>query len=66
MKAVAQYNRKEIIGNIPSVQPSMAQPRFFSEFSEQIQRFEHKFTESCKVISNFLPRYIYLNLSISI
>lgn len=48
MKAVAQYNRKEIIGNIPSVQPSMAQPRFFSEFSEQIQRFEHKFTEQAK------------------
>ena len=28
--------------------------------------FEHKFTKSYKLFPNFLPRYIYLNLSISI
>ena len=40
MREVAHYNRKEITGQVPVVQPQMKEPQFFAEMANHIEQFE--------------------------
>lgn len=48
MREVAHYNRKEITGHVPVVQPQMKEPQFFAEMANHIEQFEQRYTEQAK------------------
>lgn len=48
MKAVAQYNRQNVLSDLPTVQPQMAEPRFFNELAGHVQQFEQRYSYQAK------------------